>query len=133
MYWAFTAWVFVAALASIVPQVFWPAEARGETPATVSDCDEALETLFAQLLTGASDDLAALSDPPRTAEEPFLTAWDERYRSLDASCGERRAYPLLDRLRHVLGTDLGRALEAAPLAREVRVALDEERSSGSPR
>ena len=133
MYWAVTVWICVAALISIVPQVFWPAEARGEAPATVASCDEALRSLHAELLTGVADDLAALSETPRAGAEPFLVAWDERYRSLDSPCGDRRAYPLLNRLRHALGTDLGRAMEAAPLARDVRAALDlDERSPGRP-
>lgn len=126
VYWAVTVWLAVASLVSIIPQVFWPAEARGEAPATVSSCDEALRTLHAELLTGVSDELAALDAPARPEAAAFLLAWDERYRSLDGPCGDRRAYPLLNQLRHALGTDLGRALGAAPLARRVRAALDED-------
>ena len=130
VYWAITLWLCVAALISIVPQVFWPAEARGEAPATVASCDEALRALDAELLTGVSDSVASLADY-RASTDSFLIGWDARYRALDVPCGERRAYPALNRLRHALGTDLGRALEAAPLAREVRVALDDD-VSGSP-
>jgi len=129
IYWLLTVWLASFALISVIPQVFWPAEARGEAPAVVEDCDEALETLHAQLLTGASDEIAALGEPPPPGHEPFLEAWDERYRSLHVSCGDRRAYPLLNRLRHALGTELGRALTAAPLAREIRTALDHDASS----
>ena len=127
VYWALTLWISIAALISVIPQVFWPAEARGEAPATVASCDEALRTLHAELMTGVSDELAAMSEP--AGEDSFLVAWDARYRSLDHACGDRRAYPLLNRLRHALGTDLGRALEAAPLARDVRMALDQDAPS----
>lgn len=127
LYWAFTLWICVAALISVVPQVFWPGErASAEAAIAPESCGERLRTLHAELLTGAADEVAASSDPPRAERGRWLQAWDERYRALETSCSGRPSYPLLLRLRYAFEDDLRWVRGDSPLARDVVLALDAE-------
>jgi hypothetical protein len=126
-YWAFTLWVCVAALISVLPQVFWPGDAASaEAAIPPESCGERLRTLHAELLTGASDEVAAASDVPSAARSRWLHGWDERYRALERPCSGRTSYSLLLRLRHAIEDDLRWIRGDASLARDVVLALDAE-------
>jgi hypothetical protein len=127
LYWVFTLWVCITALISVVPQVFWPGErASADAAVDPATCGERLRTLHAELLTGASDELARASDPPRSESPGWLEGWDGRYRALETACSGRPSYPLLLRLRYALEDDLRWIRGDSPLARDVVLALDAE-------
>lgn len=125
LYWIFTLWVCISALISVVPQVFWPGEAASAEAAIAPEsCAERLRILHAELLTGASDSVAAMSDPPRMDRAGWLRTWDGRYRALETPCSGRPSYPLLLRLRYAIEDDLRWVEGDSSLARDVVLALD---------
>jgi hypothetical protein len=127
LYWIFTLWVCISALISVVPQVYWPGElASAEAAISPETCGERLRTLHAELLTGASDSVASMSDPPRMDRAGWLQAWDGRYRAVETPCSGRRSYPLLLRLRYAIEDDLRWVEGDSSLARDVVLALDAE-------
>ena len=85
-----------------------------------------LRTLHAELLTGASDEVASASDPPRSTTAGWLQEWDERYRALERPCSGRPSYLLLLRLRYAIEDDLRWVRGDSSLARDVVLALDAE-------
>jgi hypothetical protein len=120
-----TAYVIGCGFASVIPQVFWPAEALGiPQVAEGSACPAALGALRQELLDGAAE---RVRNPRPGAVRPWLDAWDERYRRLEGVCGHVRSYSLLARLRYGIEEDLLRfEASRAALATETLAAIQRE-------
>jgi hypothetical protein len=129
IYWALTAYILGAGFVSVVPQVFWPAEASNISSfGDSSDCPAALAALYRDLMDGAAE---RLRTPRSGATQSWLDRWDRRYRDLQGACGHLRSYSLLARLRYGLEEDLLR-FEAfrLDLADETLAALEREGATG---
>lgn len=121
LYGVLTVYVIGVGFVSVVPQVFWPAEAYGVARAVPPSCPDALEVLRSDLLEAAASSIRAPGEEP---VRPFLDPWDERYRALEASCGAAPSYALLARLRYRVEEHLLRyEAEVAPLDEDTRRAL----------
>ncbi len=122
LYWIVVAYATAAGFISVVPQVFWPAEAYrvpAETPP--NGCGAAFRELHGDLLRLTE----TRHDPTSNPLAPFLRPWDERYRALESSCGHLHSYTLLSRLRYRLEEDLLRFdTELAPLSAATLRAID---------
>ncbi len=129
LYWVVAVYVISAGFISVIPQVFWPAEASGIDRADPAfGCSDALRELRSDLLRGAAD---RTRDPSLDSGAPFLEDWDQRYRALEAPCGARHSYALLARLRYGVEEHFLRfEAELAPLAAETLRAIEAE--DGSP-
>lgn len=122
LYAALTVYVVGVGFWSVVPQIFWPAEAYGVAGAVDPSCPDELEALRSDLLDRAATQTRAPGEEP---VRPFLDPWDERYRALEASCGAVPSYALLARLRYRVEEHLLRyEAEVAPLDEDTRRALD---------
>lgn len=123
LYWVLTFYVVGAGLFSVVPQVFWPAEAYGVAAAEAPICPDEIASLRTDLLDLAAARTRAPGEEP---VRPFLEPWDERYRALEASCGADPSYALLARLRYRVEEHLLRyEADVAPLDEDTRRALEE--------
>lgn len=126
LYVVLCAYAIGAGLISVLPQIFWPAEAYGIAPADVAreDCPPALRALRAELLDAAAD---AVRDPGGGSMRPFLDGWDERHRALAPTCGDLPSYDLLARLRYGVEEHIQRfEAEEASLAAESLAAIDSD-------
>lgn len=124
-------YVIGSGIVSVVPQIFWPAEAHGVSPAEPAEgCPAALLALEAELREHAADaarDLDGRSSSPE-ASRAWLDTWDGRYRALEPSCGRLRSYPLLARVRYAVEDSVLRSIaDTAPTAAEARRAIEAER------
>lgn len=128
LYWMVAVYVIAAGFISVVPQIFWPSAASGVAPAEATrDCPGALRALHSDLLSGAGD---RTRDPGSDPIAPFLERWDERYRALEAPCGDLPSYALLERLRYGVEEHLLRfEAEQAPLAAETLRAIEADTGS----
>jgi hypothetical protein len=122
IYWIVAIYVIGAGFASVIPQVFWPAHAHGIAPEARVDCAAGMLDLRTDLLRDAADRTRHLGAEPRG---PFLEGWDERYRALEAPCGDLPSYSLLARLRYGVEEHLLRfETEQAPLAADTLRAIE---------
>lgn len=125
LFWVTAAWVCISGFASVIPQVFWPAEARGAEASSPEDgCGPALHALYDEAL-----DIAARHARPGAGDLPAeLAAWDARYHGLSAACGEHPGYGPLARLRHGVEDHLDRySTTQTPLAIETLAAIESQR------
>lgn len=115
-------------LFSVVPQIFWPAEAHGVPAREPSEgCPAALAALEAELRSQAAHAAQHL-DGRSAASRAWLDTWDERYRALGPACGRLRSYPLLARVRYAVEDSVLRSIaETAESAAETRRAIESER------
>ncbi|UJR79808.1 Hypothetical protein I5071_18460 [Sandaracinus amylolyticus] len=117
-------YVIGAGVISVVPQIFWPAEALGIAPDADAHCPTELDALRTDLLSEAG---ARVREPAAEPVRLFLEPWDERYRALAASCGALPSYALLARLRYRVEEHLLRyEADVASLDEDTRRALDED-------
>lgn len=123
LYWAVAIYVIGAGFVSVIPQIFWPADAYGTERTEPSfGCPDALRALHTDLLRGAADHARDLGRDPAA---PFLADWDQRYRALEPSCGDTSSYALLARLRYGVEEHLLRFdADLAPLAAETLRAIE---------
>lgn len=124
LYWIVVVYVTAAGFISVIPQVFWPADAYGVSPETPPHgCAFAFRELHDDLLRTAE----AHHDPRSNPLAPFLREWDERYRALESSCGHLHSYTLLSRVRYRLEEHLLRFdAELAPLSAATLRAIEAE-------
>lgn len=121
LYWILTIYVIGAGFFSVIPQIFWPAQAYGVEPLPAPSCASELAALRTELLAGAA---SRVREPGVEPVRPFLEPWDERYRALEASCGALPSYVLLARLRYRVEEHLLRyEADLAPLDEDTRRAL----------
>lgn len=124
LFWVAAAWICISGFVSVIPQVFWPAEAARVEPATPEEgCGPALHTLYDDLL-----DLSARHVRPEAGDpSDALAAWDHRFLALSAACGSHRGYHPLARLRHGTEDELGRlASTQTLLAADTLVAIESQ-------
>jgi len=113
-------YLVIVGVASVVPQVFWPA--RAEIDPSIG-CAEGLSDLRSELLTFAGEHVARGGSARNGALEDFLGPWDLRHRGLEERCaGEQRdAWVLLGRMRERLQGTLERFdAEEGALARAIQ-------------
>jgi len=125
VYWLLCAFVVIAGVSSVVPQVFWPAR---RVSSRTEPCAETLRSLERDLSSFASDRVASPATGNDRQLRRWLDGWDQRYASAEPQCTgtEERAYRVLGRLRYSTEGLLRRhAREAGPLAREVASVLGE--------
>jgi hypothetical protein len=121
-YWVVAVYIIGAGFISVIPQVFWPAEALGVAPEERPDCAVSLAELRTDVLREAG---SRARDPGADPDRPFLEGWDERYRALEAPCGDLPAYALLARLRYGVEEHIQRfETEQAPLAADTLRAIE---------
>ncbi len=111
-------------LASVIPQVFWPATA--ELPPSMT-CGEGLRELHDDLLTYAGEQIARGGDDDPQRMRPFFHRWDLTHRALEARCHgeEADAWVELGQTRERLEATLQRFdEEEGALARDVNHILN---------
>ena len=100
VFWLLSAWLATVGLASIIPQIFWPA---GDVHTDATSCGPALRELRSQLLMRTSQSIASPS--ATTGHEELLAwfeHWDKQLFEAKPACrdNERAAWRELTRLRH---------------------------------
>jgi len=132
-FWALSAWIVVVGLSSIIPQIFWPAQAEAVARA---GCRQELRELEHELLANAANDV---KNAGQSADPPAFVGWlqdfDERLKNTSAHCApdEQSAFDELVRVRHALGSFMERfEREEAPRFRELDALLHDEVRGDAP-
>jgi hypothetical protein len=133
VFWALTAWLILAGVGSIVPQIFWPATALSGSG---TGCAMALRDLSQELLAHTANTIKNASSPAAPdAQTVWFREFDERLENTGPLCtqDEQSALHELLRVRHGLSALLERfEREDAPRTRALDAMLADEVHRGAP-
>jgi hypothetical protein len=124
LYFAVIGYLAVVGLASVIPQLFFPAT----DPHRIGDCHAARDALTTELRTMAGDVIENGRDV-EASTDAFFVRWDARFRAVENRCDDSTTASL-GRLRYRLETTLRRyEREEAPLLRSLTASAGDTNES----